>query len=76
MDDNPENKWYIFTYRCRYCNKEFGDSVTGKQLATKFLIQTICDMKKDPQHPGNLSFHYGEDHIGVADLIGCKIERN
>lgn len=75
MAEHPKNEWYIFTYRCRYCNAEFHDSTTGKQLATKFIIQTVCDMKKDPQHPGNLSVHYAKDHVGVADLIGCKIEK-
>lgn len=66
---------YIFTYRCRYCGKEFGDAITGKAMATKFLIQTACDLKKDVQHPGEKSIHYAEDHIGIADLIGCKIDK-
>lgn len=70
-----ENK-YIFTYRCRYCDKNFGDAITGKAMATKFLIQTACDLKKDIQHPGEKSIHYAEDHIGIADLIGCEIRRN
>lgn len=65
---------YIFTYRCRYCGKEFGDAITGKAMATKFLIQTACDLMKDTQHPGEKTIHYAEDHIGIADLIGCKVE--
>lgn len=67
---------YTFTYRCRYCGKEFGDSITGnKAMAAKFLIQTTCDLKKDAQHPGDKSIHYAEDHAGIADLIGCKIDK-
>lgn len=66
---------YIFTYRCRYCGKEFGDGITGKALAAKFLIQTTCDLKKDTQHPGEKAIHYAKDHAGIADLIGCKIDK-
>lgn len=67
---------YIFTYRCRFCGKTHNDAITGnKGLATKFLIQTICELKKDAQHPGDTSIHYAEDHIGIADLIGCKIAK-
>lgn len=65
---------YIFTYRCRYCGKTYGDAITGnKGLATGFLIQTAWELKKDVQHPGDKSIHYAEDHIGIADLIGCEI---
>lgn len=68
---------YIFTYRCRYCGEKFATGITGSEpLATTFLIQTIRDSVKDAQHPGDLSLHYGENHIGVADLIGCKIKEN
>ena len=66
---------YIFTYRCRYCGKEFGDSITCKAMATKFLIQTACNLMKDAQHPGDKTIHYAEDHAGIADLIGCKIDK-
>lgn len=76
MDERSENNWYVFTYKCRYCNEVFSDSCTGKKLATKFIVQTICNLKKDPQHPGELSAHYAVDHIGIADLIGCKIEKD
>ena len=65
---------YIFTYRCRYCGKKFGGAITGKAMATKFLIQTVWELEKDGQHPGDKSIHYAKDHIGIADLIGCKTE--
>ena len=68
------NEEYIFTYRCRYCGEVFGDAITGKKMATICLVQSICDLSKDKQHPGDKSFHYTEDHMGIADLIGCKIE--
>lgn len=68
------NEQYIFTYRCQYCGKEFGESITGKKLAYLCIIQTACDLKKDAQHPGDKTIHYAEDHVGIADLIGCKIE--
>lgn len=64
---------YIFTYRCRYCGKEFSDAITGKALTEKFLFQTVCNLKEGAQHPGEKTMHYTEDHIGIADLIGCKI---
>lgn len=64
---------YIFTYKCRYCGKEFGNAITGEAMATKFLIQIACDLEKDIQHPGDKSIHYAEDHIGISDLIGCEI---
>ena len=67
------NEDYIFTYRCRYCGKVYGDAITGKGLAAKFLIQTVCELKKDAQHTGDKSIHYAEDHIGLSDLIGCEI---
>ena len=68
------NEDYIFTYRCRYCGKVYGDAITGnKGLATKFLIQTACDLKKDMQNPGDTSIHYAKDHLGLSDLIGCEI---
>ena len=67
------DKEYIFTYRCRYCGEEFGDAITGKKLATICLIQSSCDLPKDKLHPGDTSIHYAEDHIGIADLMGCKI---
>ena len=66
---------YIATYRCRYCGKEFGDAITGKAMATKFLIQTTCDLEKDAQNPGEKTIHYAEDHVGIADLIGYKITK-
>ena len=64
---------YIFTYRCRYCGKTFGDAITGEALATKFLIQTAYDLEKDAQNPNEKMIHFAEDHIGIADLIGCDI---
>ena len=67
------DKEYVFTYRCRYCGKTYGDVITGKALATMFLIQTACELKKDAQHPGDKSIHYAEDHVGLSDLIGCEI---
>lgn len=68
---------YKFTYRCRYCGEEFANSVTGSEpLATAMLIQTVCNSVKSAQHPGDLSLHYGENHIGVADLIGCEIKES
>lgn len=66
----------IFTYRCRYCGKKFGDAITGDKLANKFIIQTVWELKKEAQHPGDKSIHYAEDHYGIADLIGCKIKEN
>lgn len=67
---------YIFTYRCRYCGKVYGDAITGnKAMATKFLIQTACDLKKDIQNPGEKTIHFAEDHNGIADLIGFKIDK-
>ena len=65
---------YVFVFKCRLCGKSFKDCFTGKALAEKFLIQTACDLKKDIQNPGDKTIHYAEDHVGIADLIGCKIE--
>lgn len=69
-----EDRKYIFTYRCRLCNKTFTEEYTGKKIAFACLMQTVCELPKDPQHPGDKSFHYADDHIGIADLVGCKIE--
>ena len=66
------NKEYVFTYRCRYCGKVFGDCITGEALATRFLVQIVCELTKDAQCPGEKTTHYAEDHIGIADLMGCE----
>lgn len=67
---------YVFVYKCRMCGEAFKDQFTGVALATTFIIQSACDLKKDTQHPGDKTIHFAEDHIGIADLIGCKIEGN
>lgn len=69
-----ENKKYIFTYHCRMCNKTYTEGYTGKVLGLACLIQTICELPKDAQHPGDITLHYTDDHVGIADLVGCKIE--
>jgi hypothetical protein len=69
-----DNKKYIFTYHCRMCNKTFTDAFTGKRIALSCLLQTAYNLPKDSQHPGDITLHYADDHIGIADLVGCKIE--
>lgn len=65
---------YAFTYKCRLCGEAFKDSYTGKALATKYIIQSAYGLKGDAQRPSDKTVHYAEDHIGIADLIGCKKE--
>ena len=65
---------YVFVYKCRLCGEAFKDSYTGKALATNYIIQSAYGLKKDEQRPSNKTVHFAEDHIGIADLIGCKKE--
>ena len=69
-----EDKVYSFTYRCRLCDKTFTEGYTGRKLAHVFIMQTMLKLPKDAQHPGDISFHYTSDHVGIADFVGCKIE--
>lgn len=66
---------YSFVYRCRLCNKTFTEGYTGKKLAFLCLSQTILEVPKDVQHPGDTTVHYADDHIGIADLVGIEIRR-
>lgn len=67
---------YIFTYKCRFCGQILKDAQTGdKNLAWRCVFGAITDMPaNEPQAPTMLSVHTCDDHIGVADFIGCKIE--
>ena len=65
---------YHFIYKCRYCGRYFNDGCTGKAMGLSCLIQSICDLPKDKQHPGDKTIHYAENHVGIADLVGCRIE--
>ena len=67
---------YTFTYKCRYCDKLLNEGYTGKAMAMTCLIQTACNLPKDAQHPGDRTIHFATDHVGIADLVGCKIEED
>ena len=67
-------KRYIFVYKCRCCGELFNDGCTGKAIGLACLIQSACDLPKDKQHPGDKTVHFTDDHVGIADLVGCKIE--
>ena len=67
-------KRYTFMYKCRYCGGYFNDGYTGKAKGLSCLIQSTCDLPKDKQHPGDKTIHCADDHVGIADLVGCKIE--
>lgn len=67
-------KRYTFVYKCRYCGEIFREAHTGKAIGIACLLQTAYDLPKDKQHPGDRSIHFTNDHAGLADLIGCKIE--
>ena len=69
-------KRYGFTYKCRYCGGLLTDSHTGKAFGLACLIQTSCGLPKDKQHPGDKTIHFTDDHVGIADLVGCKIEED
>lgn len=69
-------KRYIFTYKCCYCGKVLSESYTGEAMGLSCIIQTACDLPKDRQHPGDRTIHLADDHVGIADLIGCKIEED
>lgn len=56
------------------CNEVFTEGYTGKRWGLTFIMQTIYKLSQDPQHPGDTTVHYTDDHVGIADLIGCKIE--
>lgn len=67
-------KLYTFVYKCRYCGDLFDESYTGRGIAVACLLQTACDLPRDKQHPGDRTIHITDDHAGIADLVGCKIE--
>jgi hypothetical protein len=66
---------YIFTYKCRYCGATFKDEVTGEALATKTLIRICSNTSFVAGDINEKIIHYAEDHIGLADMIGCEIAK-
>lgn len=69
-------KLYTFVYKCCYCGEFFNTSYTGESMAISCLAQTACDLPRDKQHPGDRTIHITGDHIGIADLVGCKIKED
>ena len=65
---------YIFTYKCRICGAEINGGFSGRATALRMANQTVCELEKSVNHPGNMIIHIANDHLGIADLIGCKIE--
>ena len=64
---------YIFTYRCRYCGKNFDDIRTGNEPKVfANLINISCGQHADSCYLYNV--HLTKDHYGFADLIGCEIK--
>lgn len=65
---------YAFTYKCRLCGEAFNDGLTGKTYATRLIMQSAYNLKGDAQRPSDKTVHFAEDHVGIADLVGCKKE--
>ena len=65
---------YLFIYKCRMCGAEINGGFTGRTIALRMINQTVCELEKSVNHPGNMIIHIAKDHLGIADLIGCKVE--
>ncbi len=68
---------YKFMYKCRYCGEKFYTSCTIQTIGIQHLLSFAFGKgnDRDDLSPGELFLHRTDDHIGIADFIGCKIER-
>lgn len=65
---------YAFTYKFRLCGETYKSGFAGEKIARKSLMLVAIDAFPDKTPPYKFDFHFAEDHIGIADLIGCKKE--